>query len=271
MLRRGGQVWHTLDRGRPGADDADALSGKVLQLLAGVAVVPAAGVEGVTAKRVDAGNAGQLGLGLVPVGHGYELGAHFVAPVGSDDPAGSRGFPTDLVHIGLQARVAVQVVVFGDAAAVRKDLGALGVFLRRYVAELLEQRDVYVGFDVAGDPRIAVPVPGAAHVGRPVDQPDAFHTELAKPHAGQQPTEAGADDRHINLVGERLARGFAVHPGVLGVPGELTGYLDILSDPVRAQPPRPLFGVLFAQRIDVKRHTNGFSQGSTPLLVCLTI
>ena len=83
------------------------------------------------------------------------------------------------MHIGLQARVAVQVVVLGDALAVREDLGALGVFLRGDVAELFQQRDVHVGLDVAGDSRIAIPVPGAAHVGRPVDQPHAFDTELA--------------------------------------------------------------------------------------------
>ena len=83
------------------------------------------------------------------------------------------GVPTDLAYLGLQAGVAVQVVVLGDAPAVRQDLRALGVLLGGDVAELLEQRHVHVGLDVTRDARVAVPVPGAAHVGRLVDQPHA--------------------------------------------------------------------------------------------------
>ena len=82
------------------------------------------------------------------------------------------------MDVGLQACIAIQVVMLGDALAVREDLGSLGVFIRRDVAELLQQRDVHVGLDVAGDPRIPIPVPGAAHVGRSVDQPHAVDTEL---------------------------------------------------------------------------------------------
>ena len=39
------EVGHALDRRGAGADDADPLVGEVLQLLAGVTVVPAAGVK----------------------------------------------------------------------------------------------------------------------------------------------------------------------------------------------------------------------------------
>ena len=190
---------------------------------------------------------------MISVGHGDEPGAHLVAPVGADDPAGSRRIPTDLVHLGLQAGVAVEVVVLGDAPAVREDLRALGVFFGGHVAELLQQRHVHVGLDVAGDPRIAVPVPGAAHVGRPVDQPHAFDAELAQPRPRQQPAEAGADDRHVDLVGERFADEIPVRPRVFGEPGEFAGDLDVLRDAVRAQPPGPLFGVLLPQRVDVQR------------------
>ena len=114
----------------------------------------------------------------------------------------SRRVPTDFVHLGLQARVAVQVVVFGDPPAVGEDLRTLGVLLGRHVAELLEQRDVDVGLDVAGDPRVPVPVPGAADVGGLVDQPHALDAEFAQPRPGQQAAETGADDRDVDLVGE---------------------------------------------------------------------
>ena len=52
-----------------------------------------------------------------------------------------------------------------------------------------------------------------------------------------------------------------IRPGVFGEPGERTGHLDVLRDPVGAQPPRALFGVLSPQRVDVERHTNGLGHG----------
>ena len=170
------------------------------------------------------------------------------------------------MHVGLQAGVAIQVVVLGDAPAVREDLGALGVFLAGDVAELLQQRDVHIGLDVAGDPRIPIPIPGAAHVGGSVDQPHAFDTELTQPRSGQQSTESGADDGHVDLVGQRFAREFPVDPGVLGEPGELARDLHVLRDPVGAQSPCPLVGVLLPQRIDVERAPNSLGQGLDPTL-----
>ena len=175
------------------------------------------------------------------------------------------------MYVGLQARFAVQIVVLGDAPAVREDLRALGVLLRGDVAEFLQQRDVHIGLDVAGDPRVAVPVPGATHVGRPVDQPHTLDTQLAQPRTRQQAAEAGADDRHVNLVGERVAREFSVHPGVLGEPGELARGLDVLCDPVGAQSPRALFGVLLSQRVDVERPPSSLGQGLDFLSVSPTL
>src|ERR1700751_605203 len=114
MLRRGGEVRRALDRRGARADDADALTGQVLQLLAGVGVVPPAGIERVPAKTPEAWNAGELGFGLIPVGHGDELRPHLIPAVRPDDPAGNFRIPTYLMHIGLQARVGVQIVVLGD-------------------------------------------------------------------------------------------------------------------------------------------------------------
>src|SRR6516164_9958886 len=222
MLRRRGEVRDALDRSSTGTDDADPLTGQFLQRLAGVAIVPPTGMERLPAKGSDSGNAGELGFGLIPVGHRHELGPDLVPVVGPNDPSGTFCFPTDLMNIGLQAGIAVQVIALGTGPAVRKDLGALGVFFRGHVTELFQQRHVDKGFDVAGDPRIPVPVPGATHVGRPVDQPDAFDPALTEPRARQQPTETGTDDRNVDLVDKWLAGELAIHPRVFAEPRELT-------------------------------------------------
>ena len=161
--------------------------------------------------------------------------------------------PTDFLHFGLQAGVAVQVEVFGDATAVRPNLGTLGVLLGRDVAELFEQRHIDVGLDVAGDSRVAIPVPGTADVGGLVDQPHILDAELLAPRANQQAAEAGADDRDVHKIGDGVAAEVWVGPRILAELAECAGYLDILRDAVGAQASLAFFGVLRAQRIGIER------------------
>ena len=112
--------------------------------------------------------------------------------------------------------------MLGDALAVREDLRALRVFLGRDVTQLLEQRHVHIGLDVAGDARIPIPVPGAAHVGGLVDQPDALHTQIPQPGAGEKPTETGADYRDVDLVGQRCPGEIRIAPRIFCEVGERT-------------------------------------------------
>ena len=163
------------------------------------------------------------------------------------------------MNLGLKADVAIQVVVFGDAPTVREDLVALGVLLGRDVAQLLEQRHVHVRLDVTGDARVPVPVPGAAHVGGLVDQPDALHAEFAQPGPGEKPSEPGADDRDVDLVGQRLASEVRIAPGILGESSKRTGDLDVLRDAVRAQSPVPLKGIFPPQCIYVECHVGNLA------------
>ncbi len=130
------QVRDALHRGGAGADDADALVGELLHertagVAAGVVVVPPAGVEGVPAEALDAGDAGQLRPVQRPGPDGDELGADLVAAVGADDPARRVVVPAQLGDPGREAGVVVEPEVPGDALAVLEDLGRLGVLLRR--------------------------------------------------------------------------------------------------------------------------------------------
>lgn len=252
MPGRLGQSRHALDGGGTGADDPDPLVGQPVQIRAGVAVVPTAGVEGAPGELVDAGDTRQLRLLQVTVGHGYESGPECVASIGGDHPARCRLFPTDFGDLGLQAGVAVQVVVAGDALTVREDLRTLGVFLGRHVTEFLQQRHVDVGLHVTGDAGIPIPVPGAADVGRLVDQANTSHAEFTQPGAGQQSTESGSDDRDVDFVGQRFPGVSGVGPGVVREPGEVARHLDVLVDPVVSQAPLAFPGVLVAQGIRIK-------------------
>ncbi len=162
--------------------------------------------------------------------------------------------PNESHHFRLKTDVAIQVVVFGYAPAVRKDLITLGVLLGGDVAQLLQQRHVHVRLDVTRNARVPVPVPGAAHIGGLVDQPDALHAQFPEPGPGEQSPETGADDRDIDLVGDRVAGEMRITPRIVGKSSKLACDFDVLRDPIGTQSPVPLKGIFLPQRIYVECH-----------------
>ena len=81
-----------------------------------------------------------------------------------------------------------------------QDFGRAGVAFRGKVANLFEQRQVDVGFDVALGAGIAIPIPGAADIAALFDDPNISDAGLAQARAGQQPTEPSANDHHVHVV-----------------------------------------------------------------------
>ena len=250
-----GEVGDALHRRCAGADDPDPLVGeadhrRTLRVAAGVVVVPPAGVEAVPGERLDPRDAGQLRTVQRAGAHRQVLGAHLVAAVGADDPAVRRLVPLDLGDLGRQAGVVVQVEVVGDPLAVLEDLRRVRVLLGRHVAGLFEQREVDERRRVALRAGVAVPVPVAADVAALVDDPHVVDAGLLEPGAGDEPGEPAADERHGDLVGQRLAR----HDRcvrVVEVVGELPDRFDVLRVAVGPQPLLPLGGVLGPQGIAV--------------------
>ena len=130
--------------------------------------------------------------------------------------------------------------------------GPNGILLLRHVAELFEQRQIRVGLDVAGDARVAVPVPGAAEVARRIDHADVLDARLAQPRARQQAAEAAADHHHLDLVRERRAREARLGVGIVEVVGEAALHLDVLRVAVVAQALVALLAIAGAQRVRVE-------------------
>jgi hypothetical protein len=137
--------------------------------------------------------------------------------------------------------------MLGDAAAVGEDFPALGVLLGRDIAELFQQRHVNVRFDVAGDSRIAIPVPGTADVGGLVDQPDIVDPELFQSCAYEQSAETGTDNRDVYRIGDGIAGKAGIGPRILTEARERARYFHVLGDPVRTQAPVAFLRVFLAQ------------------------
>ncbi len=105
-----------------------------------------------------------------------------------------------------------------DVAAVLEDLGAVGVLLRRHEVELFEHRDVAVRIVVALDAGEPVPVPDAAEVATHLDDVHVVDAGLLEVGARQQSGDAAAENRHLDVLVDRRARG---HRGVRVDLGEL--------------------------------------------------
>ena len=142
-----------------------------------------------------------------------------------------------------------------DAARVFEDLRGVGVLLARHVAGLFEQREVHEGGRVALSARVTVPVPGAAEVAALLDDPHVVDAGFVQLGAGDQPGEPAADERHGDLVEQRLALD-GVDVGILDVVLEDPGDLDVLLVAVRSQALVALLAVLASQRlaVDLCRH-----------------
>src|ERR1700759_2213180 len=96
--------------------------------------------------------------------------------------------------------------MLADASAVLEDLRAVGELLRRNEVQLFEQRYVAIGFVVALDTGITVPIPDTAEVAALLDDPDVADAGLLQLGGRQQPGEAAAEHRDVDVLRDRLAR-----------------------------------------------------------------
>ena len=150
------------------------------------------------------GDARQLRLAPEPERHDDETGADVVAAVRADPPARDRFVPAQRAHQSAEQRALVEAEVPPDPPAVLVDLRTVGELLRRHVVQLFEQRDVGIGFVVALDARIAVPVPDAAEIPAHLDDVDILDAGLLQARAGDQPRESPADDGDVDILRDRI-------------------------------------------------------------------
>ena len=192
-------------------------SGAARRVPAGVVVVPAAGVEGVTAEALDPGDPGQLrhdAAGPVPMPTNWAV--KLVTPVrGHDDQRGTVVVPLQPRDLGVEQGVVVEAELLPDPLGVLEDLRGMGVLLGRHVPGLLEQRHVDHRRGVALRARIPVPVPGPAEVAALLDDPDVLDAGFPQPGPGDQAGEPTADEGNGDVVGLRLP---ARHPVCRGPP-----------------------------------------------------
>src|SRR5262249_18277668 len=250
-----------LHRGGAGPDDTDDLVVQPVEVpgaaSAGVGVVPPAGVERVAGERLHAQDARKLRPVQRSVGHDDEAGAHPVLAVGGDDPAPIALVPPEVGDLGLQAGPLVELEAPRDRAAVLENLGRARVLLRRHVAELLEQRQIDVRLDITGRARVAVPVPGPAHVATLLDQPDIVDPGLAQPRPHQETAEATTHHDASTVVREgRPLDGLTVR--IIEVVDERVRHLDVLVVAVGTEALVALDTVLLAEGPGVVgRHAGG--------------
>eukprot|EP00166_Cyanidium_caldarium_P002530 ctg_2464.g762 len=156
-----------LDAGGADAHHADAFTGEVERLAR-----PARGVEDAAAKALLPGEALLQRGGQHAAAADQETRIEGAAAVGADHPAAARL----VIHCrgdgGAEADVASQLQPLGDVVHPAFDLRLAGIALAPgpvLVQPFIEQVLVDVALRIELCARVAVPVPGAAHVGGGVD------------------------------------------------------------------------------------------------------
>ena len=205
-----------LDRGRAGADDADAQAGEVHAFMR-----PMAGVVGLALEACEPLEVRRACVRQRAGRHDHVLRRVACAVVGGHRPAigvlveHGRGDARVELDVGTQVEAVGDVVgVFQDFRLRGKALGPLPLLL-----QLVRERvRILHALDVAACAGIAVPVPGAADArtllegaGREAEAAQA----MQQVHAG----ETCADDDHVEAFrrGRRVALGLA-HRGISAFP-----------------------------------------------------
>ena len=237
VLRRLRQRRHRLDPARAHTDDADDLVGELGQVrvvgpAAGVLVVPPGGVERRALEVVHARDRRQLHEVEDPGRQDEVAGAHLVAAIGADHPAGAALVPLARLDAGVEERIVHQAVLRRDRVEVPADLVPERVPRRRDVVHLLEHRHVDVGLDVAHHARVAVPVPGAPDAAGLVDQHDASEAGVAQLGPDDHTRHPGTDDGDVDLGGDGIALDERC-VRIAGVGREPLVGLQVVEDPAR--------------------------------------
>ena len=166
---------------------------------AGIGKIPSAGMEAVPLEFLDPGNAGKLGQLQRPRGHHEIFCANRIAMVGGDNPPGRLFVPTRFLYRGLKEGVVVKAELAGNGLGMRHDFGAAGVIRLGHDAHFLKQRHIDIGFGVAGNAGIPVPIPHPAKIGGLVDDADIIDTGLAQVYTRMYSTPATTEDRHLDI------------------------------------------------------------------------
>ena len=208
-------------------------------------------MERVALVGLDALDAGQFRSVQRSVGHDDEAGRHAVATVGVQHPAQGFFIPLHVGHLGLEAGVAVEVVLAPYGFGVLEDFRGEAVLLLRDIAELLDERQIDVRLDVALGARITVPIPSAAEVAALLDDADVLNARLAQPGTGQESAKAAADDDDVGVVRQGFPlEGFDIR--ILHEVGEGLLDLDVLLVAVPSEALVPLLPIPVSQRVGIE-------------------
>ena len=221
MRDPGRDLRHELKGAGPGADDDYPLAGQVdivapaggVKTLAGEAV---GALDLRNARPVELAHRGDQGVGLQ--GFAPAVGGSHLDP-----PFRPRLVEHRLFDLGLEADMAAQAVLVGDAAEIVEQDRLGGIELREVVIGL-ERIGIHVVLVIDAAAGIDVLVPGAAQIGVLFENGER-HARLLQADAGEQARHAGPDNDHLQLAGGPLqfGRGPVRRLGVRAVQGQLIG------------------------------------------------
>src|SRR5262249_26298098 len=147
----------------------------------GIGEVPPAGMEGVALEKTDPRNPRELrAVERNGVGHDDEFCPDHIVACGLDDPALGLLVPSHLADSRLKDGAVIEIEFISDHAAIFANFRSAGVAAPGHRACFFKQWQINVALYVAGDSGITIPIPAAAIVRAPLDDPDAGDARLAQ-------------------------------------------------------------------------------------------
>ena len=202
MLRLLRDLGDRLDRGCPGADDADALAGEIHRR-----VRPARRVIGGAAETLHARNARQRVRRQDADRGEQEARACRLPAFQGNGPLVRRVVPVRGGHARAELHVPAQIELVGDQVQVFEvvRLGREMLLPVPFLQQLLREGiAVAPAFGIEARAGVAAPVPGAAEIGAGFEDPH-LHAELPQPVELIDAGDPGADDNGVvRRLGRRL-------------------------------------------------------------------
>src|ERR1700722_8931864 len=137
--------------------------------------------------------------------------------------------------------------VLADRLGVGKDLRSERISLLGNVADLFEEWQIKVAFDIALGAGIPVPIPGAAKITGLLDNAEVVDADLLQPNCRQHPAKAAADNNHFEVFVLRIAREAWFNVRIRIEVLELTGNFPVLPVAIGTQPLGAFGSISFPQ------------------------
>ena len=177
-----------------------------------------------TFEIVDAFNGGQFRPIQRAIGMHHIACLKAILAIRRHNPSSQLFIPICRCHQGLHQGAFVQAIGLGNNVAVLKSFRSICILLLRHKSRFLQQREIDIGFNIAGGTWISVPIPSPAKVSAFLNDAEIGDPSVVQPRSSQHATKTTANNHNFDFVFDGVALKLTIDVGIFNEVGELAGY-----------------------------------------------